>query len=182
MRKNTYILNSNYQVAIALDDGETHDQLCIDVISLGLGDALSEIVCSEIQSAIRDKIVPLFWSNFPIRLGVTEQSIESQFLTFHQFASAVANLQKNISCLKMLTERVNKLHLQKSNESCNLNPILLKTLLGQMPTGFSEVVSVFYSVSFLVYIQLYTNQTVVQTGEYTLFKVCIQPFRKLFAK
>ncbi|XP_039955850.1 anaphase-promoting complex subunit 2 [Bactrocera neohumeralis] len=159
--RNFPILSGN--VAITYSDDDSHHQLCKDIISLGLSDALSEIVFSEIQSAVRDKIVPLFWSNFPIGLGITEQTAESQFLMFHQFASAVDNLQKNVSCLEIFIERVNKLHPRQNNDSRKLHAILLKTLLGQMPTGFNEVVSAFYCVAFQIYIQMYTNPTAVIT-------------------
>ncbi|XP_036224798.2 anaphase-promoting complex subunit 2 isoform X4 [Bactrocera oleae] len=162
------ILSGN--VAITYSDDKRHQQLCKEMISLGLSGALSEIVFSEIQAAVRDKIVPLFWSNFPRQLGIAEQSVESQFLMFHQFASAVDNLLKNVICLKVFIERVNKLHPQQNNETWNLHALLLKTLLGQMPTGFNEVVSAFYCLSFQIYIQMYTKSAVLRDVELLMNK------------
>ncbi|XP_017471166.1 PREDICTED: anaphase-promoting complex subunit 2-like isoform X1 [Rhagoletis zephyria] len=140
---------------------ETDDDFCKaweEVNKLGLEVILCEILRSELQSAIRDKIVPAFWSHFPVRVEMNEYDVDSQFHLFHQFAAAVENLQKSFICLELVSRRVINLYPQTNLKTWDFKTVLLQTLLAQIPTGFNEAVFAFYQVSFQIYIQQHNKQ------------------------
>uniref|UniRef100_W8C8Q2 Anaphase-promoting complex subunit 2 n=1 Tax=Ceratitis capitata TaxID=7213 RepID=W8C8Q2_CERCA len=137
-------------------DSGNFQKLREDVIRLGLSESVSEILWSEFQSAIRDKVVPLFWSNFPVRVDTSKCDFELRYQLFLRFAAAVENLYKTFNCLKLLLNRLNKLSLIP-NKKWNLNSTLLEALLGQMPTGFNEAVLAFYYVAFQIHLQLHSK-------------------------
>ncbi|XP_017471168.1 PREDICTED: anaphase-promoting complex subunit 2-like isoform X3 [Rhagoletis zephyria] len=150
-------LSRNLPIAMT----ETDDDFCKaweEVNKLGLEVILCEILRSELQSAIRDKIVPAFWSHFPVRVEMNEYDVDSQFHLFHQFAAAVENLQKSFICLELVSRRVINLYPQTNLKTWDFKTVLLQTLLAQIPTGFNEAVFAFYQVSFQIYIQQHNKQ------------------------
>ncbi|XP_053963904.1 anaphase-promoting complex subunit 2 [Anastrepha ludens] len=151
-------------------EDDSLENVCEDVACLGLGEILCEILCFELQSSIRDKIVPLFWSHFPQRVGPAENDDDYRFQLFHRFVGAVENLRKSFSCLELFSVRLRSLCPQANLKTINLKQILLETLLGQIPTEFNEVVFAFYQVSFQIYIQLQTKQNVASSDADIMLK------------
>ncbi|XP_036332721.1 anaphase-promoting complex subunit 2 isoform X2 [Rhagoletis pomonella] len=152
---------------------ETDDDFCKaweEVNKLGLEVILCEILRSELQSAIRDKIVPAFWSHFPVRVEMNEYDVDSQFHLFHQFAAAVENLQKSFICLELVSRRVINLYPQTNLKTWDFKTVLLQTLLAQIPTGFNEAVFAFYQVSFQIYIQQHNKQKTGPSADIVLTK------------
>ncbi|XP_067629026.1 anaphase-promoting complex subunit 2 isoform X2 [Eurosta solidaginis] len=132
-----------------------------NLASLELVDCFCVILWSEIHSAIRDKIVPIFWSHFPNRTKICGNDVDSCFHLFHCFNQAVENLYDSFNCIKSVLKSTKRLCAHANEDYSSLKSLFLETLLGQIPPGFNEAVYAFYKVSVQIYTHLYAKQNYI---------------------
>ncbi|XP_023030784.1 anaphase-promoting complex subunit 2 [Drosophila willistoni] len=162
-------------------DEAVYENVCRHISNLGSADALTAIIDLEVQSAIRNTIVPSFWKQLyagvdPSELqgdALADQSVSDKNKLFAQFIEAINELHVGYRSLErikprliLLNEKANANSAKPVSSSTSSSSIKLmqqdgiKTcvrdaMLAQLPPTFSTIVGAFYWVHY----RLFTKDT-----------------------
>lgn len=135
-------------------NAEEMQQIVNELTRLEVAENVYETIISEIDTKLRQVIVPKFWSYFV-------QNDKDSETEFHQFQTAVHELhadylqfQEILVRLQLFKKfvRFKNVQLQNQNEIVAFNEMLKVTLLSQLPANFERIIYSFYHTSFKVFV------------------------------
>lgn len=126
---------------------------------LEIAEQVYETIINEIDTKLRQQIVPNFWKYFT-------QNDNDKETEFHQFRTAVNELHTDylkfkdllirLQMFKRLCRFQNVQH-QNQNEVAAFNEMLKVTLLSQLPANFERIIYSFYQMSFKVFVNSHSD-------------------------
>lgn len=155
-RKITNLFESiNFQLFCETDiNTEDVQQVVAELSRIEIAENVYETILNEIDTKLRQEIVPKFWNYF------VQNDIDSE-TEFHQFQTAVHELhadylqfQEILARLQTFKKfvRFRNVQHQNQNEIAAFNEMLKVTLLSQLPANFERIIYSFYHTSFKVFV------------------------------
>lgn len=159
--------------------------------SLGTIETLTSILNLEIESAIRNVLVPKFWKHFTLTeneapkvkldIALNTAAFSDPNALFFTFIYAIEELYNSYECLEMVKPRL--LHLNKklllSSSLENTKNTLHNALLAQLPPSFNNFVCDFYSVHFRLFTKDLTLSLNTLGMLYVLYALADHVLKKL---
>lgn len=135
--------------------------MCTGLSQLNIAQHIYETVIIEIEWKLRTNIVPNFWQHFLNKCTETAADNDSEF---YQFQYAVCDLEKDFRKFENILKR-----LQMFRQACALpsdirdesdmfGEMLRVTLLSQLPANFEQIIYLFYSRSFKVFVNSHIGE------------------------
>lgn len=154
------LLNHLFQlVCEAEDNNEELQQVVTELSRLEIAENVYETIINEIDTKLRQEIVPKFWHYFV-------QNDNDREIEFNQFQSAVHELhedylkfQEILNKLQMFKRfvRFQNVQYQNRNDTDAFNEMLKVTLLSQLPANFERIIYSFYHMSFKVFVNSHSD-------------------------
>lgn len=127
--------------------------------NMGIAKTITSILDMEVESAIRNVLVPKFWKHFiaegeshKVKPDMNIAAFTDTNALFFTFIYAIDELYDAYQCLEMIKPRLFYLN-QSANSTSNLNTkiTLHNALLAQLPPSFNNFVCDFYCVHFRLF-------------------------------
>lgn len=131
--------------------------------SLGTITTLTSILSLEIESTIRNILVPKFWKHFTptenetpkvkLDIPVNTAAFSDPNALFFTFIYAIDELYNSYECLELIKPRLLYLNKKPLSAPCleNTQKTLHNALLAQLPPSFNNFVGDFYSIHFRLF-------------------------------
>lgn len=133
---------------------EELQQIVTELSRIEIAENVYETITNEIDTKLRQEIVPKFWNYFV-------QNDSDSETEFHQFQTAVHELHADYLQFQELLIRLQtfkrfvrfrNVQHQSQNEVTAFNEMLKVTLLSQLPANFERIIYSFYHTSFKVFV------------------------------
>lgn len=152
--KDPFISFSHQLLCEAEINAEELQQVVTELSRFEIAENVYETILNEIDTKLRQEIVPKFWNYFV-------QNDNDSETEFHQFQRAVHDLHSDylqfqellirLQAFKKFVRFQNVQH-QNQNEVAAFNEMLKVTLLSQLPANFERIIYSFYHTSFKVFV------------------------------
>ncbi|EDW61178.1 anaphase-promoting complex subunit 2 isoform X1 [Drosophila virilis] len=138
---------------------EVFENVYRQMSNMGIAKTITSILDMEVESAIRNVLVPKFWKHFisegephKVKHDMNIAAFTDTNALFFTFIYAIDELYDAYQCLEMIKPRLFYLN-QSANSTSNLNTkiTLHNALLAQLPPSFNNFVCDFYCVHFRLF-------------------------------
>ncbi len=132
-------------------NGEELQHIVSELSHIGIAENVYETIINEIDTKLRQEIVPKFWNYF------VQNDIDNE-TEFNQFQTAVQELHADYLLFQELRLQLFKKFVrfqnvqQNQNEVAAFNDMLKVSLLSQLPANFERIIYSFYHTSFKVFV------------------------------
>ncbi|KAL7046908.1 hypothetical protein ACKWTF_002737 [Chironomus riparius] len=147
------IIENIFKLAESEVTKENIDSIYLELVSLGVLEEVSQLICIEIDKTLQTQVVPEFWKIFDTNLDAQSDNQARERCEFQLFRTTVLQLYKKFQIINRMLERLKYLYEKSGTKFIyNFDEIFKSVLLSQLPNNFTKLVYSFYHISFNVFI------------------------------
>lgn len=129
-------------------------QIVIELSRIEIAENVYETIINEIDSKLRQEIVPKFWNYFVQNDNDSETEFNQFQRAVHELHADYLQFQELLIRLQTFKKfiRFQNVQHQSQDEVAAFNEMLKVTLLSQLPANFERIIYSFYHTSFKVFV------------------------------